>query len=302
MSEEACTRFIPHYSFCCHQHYRSLERRAGGTIKRKSYEDRHIYCYQQPGGKKPPDDPLLETLKEFQDCEYVNDSRWSRLLFTDRLPVLMVSKALREEALEVFYSTNTFSFGDRDSFNMFIQRVDMRRAVLIRKIELNATIETDAGTAPQFRVYISTMPPNWIFDNVEADSLEADSLEADSLEADSLEADTEAAEHKVSKLVNVTDVILRLHDKMPVVGEVPEKWEQSRHERHVQLQESLSLAFMGINLLENLKRIKVRIVCAKMKWDQEPCLQAQADYELDRDALRVVEDEFASELMAWRNI
>lgn len=193
----------------------------------------------------------------------------------------MVSKALREEALEAFYSTNTFSFGDRDSFNMFIQRVDMRRAVLIRKIELNATIESDAGTAPQFRVYISTMPPNWLFDT---------------LEADTLEADNEAAEQKVRKLANVTNVILRLHDKMPVVGEVPEKWEQARHERHVQLQESLSLAFTGISLLKKLKRVKVRIVCAKMKWDQEPCLQAQANYELDRDALRVVGDEFASEL------
>lgn len=246
-------------------------------IKRKSYDDRHFFCYRQPGGKKDISE-LPDVPAEYWGHGYINDSRWPRL-FADRLSMLMVSKTLGEEALEAFYSTNIFSFADYESFNTFIHRIDKSRAALVRKIELNATIEFDTKLALEHGIYIDTeLPPDWT-------SYCSSSLW-------SLQA--------FAKLDNVTDIIVRLHDKMPVVHENPENWELAKQRRLLRAQVSLLCAFMEFGLLRNIKRVKVRIDCTAPRWVPERCLPAQKDYELDREALRVIENEFARCLVSWQ--
>ena len=95
---------------------------------------------------------------------------------------------------------------------------------------------------------------------------------------------------------------LRLHDKVPVVQKDLKSWKEAKDERLSQLKLSLKFAFWGFALPMNIKRVKVRIVCAANRRDQDIRLQEQADYELDKNALRVLEDEFASELEGWRTI
>ena len=224
-------------------------------------------------------DPNLGALQIFQDCEYVNDPRWSRL-FTDRISVLVVSKTLRKEALEAFYSTNTFSFGDPVSFNIFIRRINPERAALMRKMEMSTTLKCDARYTP-FGIYVPTeLPSNWIFEISDTDKLQG--------------------LQKVAKLANVTDITLRLHDEVPVVQKELNSWKKAKDDRLSRLRLSLNYAFMGFAYPMNIKRVKVRIVCAANRRDQDLLLQEQADYELDKNALRVVEDEVASELEEWR--
>ena len=215
------------------------------------------------------------------DCDYIDDPRWPKM-FTDRLSVLLVSKILHGEALETFYSTNTFSFDDHESFNIFIRRIAPKRAGFLRNIELSTTSTFYAGIASRYGVCVPlTEPSNWILHTPDRDN--------------------KAVLRKLGKLAGVTDVTIRLHEQWDVEREVPKKWKLAWDERRSRLRDRLFMAFFGIHLLRNLKRVKVRIACAKVLWDQELWSQVEADHELYRGALRVVEDDFARELMSWRN-
>ena len=105
----------------------------------------------------------------------------------------------------------------------------------------------------------------------------------------------------MAKLANMTDITLRLHDQVPVVQKDLRSWKEAKDGRLSQLKMSLQADYMGFALSMNIKRVKV-VVCAANARDQDPRLQEQADYELDKDALRVAEDEFARELEGWRTI
>ena len=56
--------------------------------------------------------------------------------FQLRLSVLGVSHQLREEAMEVYYKTNIFSFATATGFNIFISRLTDEKASLLTKMEL----------------------------------------------------------------------------------------------------------------------------------------------------------------------
>lgn len=242
---------------------------------RGSYEARHMLCYKQSGASKR----LLGILESYQARHYINDTRWIEM-FRDRLSILTTCKSLREEALEVFYSTNTFSFGDNGSFNTFNRCITPGRAALIRKIELSATTGYNAELAFSGMFLSTDMQSDWILHIAHPKD--------------------ETAIQKLEKLAHVTDISLQLEDEGPIIGKRPELWEQAREWRHLRLQSSLDLAFLGIGLLGSLKRVKVHIVCLKAWWDQEPDLQAQEDYELNKDALRAIEDDFVGKFLAFR--
>ena len=61
--------------------------------------------------------------------------------FDFQVSLLMVSKHLREEGLEVFYKTNTFSFGHPNWFNIFASRITDGRASLLGQVEFYSDIE-----------------------------------------------------------------------------------------------------------------------------------------------------------------
>ena len=67
--------------------------------------------------------PLLETTFDFQ------------------LSALMVCKRLREEGMEIFYKTNTFSFGYPIWFILFASSITKARASLLRQVEFYSDVE-----------------------------------------------------------------------------------------------------------------------------------------------------------------
>ena len=57
----------------------------------------------------------------------------------------MICKQLREEALDAFYKSNTFSFGNAIWFNLFASRITNARALLLRKVEFYSGVEWCSG-------------------------------------------------------------------------------------------------------------------------------------------------------------
>ena len=58
----------------------------------------------------------------------------------------MACKQLREEALDVFYGTNTFSFGHRNWISFFASRITRARALLLRQMEFYSDVEWSIDT------------------------------------------------------------------------------------------------------------------------------------------------------------
>lgn len=107
-------------------------------------------CYDQQtqliqDTKKKAEGTLSES--EFWPLSKVNPrtTRFSNTLFDLQVSSLMICKQLREEALDTFHKTNTFSFGNAIWFNLFASRITNARALLLRKAEFYSDVEWCSG-------------------------------------------------------------------------------------------------------------------------------------------------------------
>lgn len=129
-------------------------RQLTGSVKR--YEHRHDLCHvrglslnkKSKSASRDPS-PTSETATHLrprhqlpesvvpspESVELMNES------FELRLSILAVSHQLREEAMEVYYKTNTFSFNSATYFNIFVSQITDKKASLLREVEFINDLE-----------------------------------------------------------------------------------------------------------------------------------------------------------------
>ena len=105
--------------------------------------------------------------------------------FELRLSLFEVCHQLREEAMEIYYTTNTFSFVTASFFNIFLSRFTYEKASLLRKVEFIY----DSSSLCTWEEKRVTSPTRWKLGVVGFDVLE--------------------------KLANVTDITIRYGNMWP---------------------------------------------------------------------------------------
>lgn len=140
VEQMAFVQYLPQYVFCHHGAFMMDPplRQTGESIER--YDNHHNLCnlpglslnkkLNRPrwprGGLLSPPKSIVPSL---ESIELMYES------FELQLSMFGVCHQLREEAMEIYYMTNTFSFVNAAFFNIFLSRFTYEKAFLLRKVE-----------------------------------------------------------------------------------------------------------------------------------------------------------------------
>lgn len=186
------------------------------------------------------------------------------LYFDQQLSTMTVSKRLREEAVEAFYSTNVFSIADSTSFKIFMERISPERAHVIRTLELSTTM--DAMTwKRRFADSYGRSVEEWCLDCRQTDQLR-----------------------------NVSQITIRLCDMDPNKFP-PEKQHILRSYRAKHMSRTLRAAFGTWKELKSLSRVDVKICCEPRY--VVPVQAATGQPEMDDGELQEIGRGFAAEIL-----
>ena len=226
-----------------------------------NYAKAHSLCYARPGYSTQQSSTALVC---FEDWLYHREVDRKDLYFDHQLPLMTVSKKLREEAVEAFYSTNVFSVADSTSFKLFMKRIMPDRAHLIRTLELSTTMDAmtwKRGFADSYGQSVQ----EWYLDR-----------------------------HQWRKLSNVSHITIRLCDMDPNRFP-PEDQHILRSFRTKHMKRTLRAGFGTWQKLESLSKVDVDICCEPRY--VVPVQAATGQPEMDEGEMRDIGCAFAAEIL-----
>lgn len=147
--------------------------------------------------------------------------------------ILTVCKQLNKEGLEIFYKTNTFSFQDPSSFNIFTSRLSSTRASLLRKTEFFAQDDNETLGSLIKRGPLAAPPYFW--------RLGVNDLTVS------------------SKLTNITNVVIFMWSKALCTWGVD--WDFVRAHRVSHIHRWLRYVFGGLCAMGSIRRMQIWMLC-----------------------------------------
>lgn len=259
----AFVQYLPQYVFCHHDTFMEdpALQRVMNRISR--YDNHHDLCIFPSVSLEKK---LASAFKYTRMPETTPSPRSIELMYEPfelRLSLFAVSHRLREEALQIYHGTNTFSFATASFFNIFVSRLTDNKAALLRKVEFIYD-RGDFYTSEDDEK--STQPPRW--------SLGVHNTEI------------------MEKLANITDITIRYCNLYSVTRR--QVWKDSKMLEVTEFDERLRRDFGGLGRLKSVMRVNVRVYdCTRPAYG----LLGISKPPLDDVCLKNVGDKFAKEIL-----